>query len=96
MTERLDLWKRQAPEIEQALRTAAGPHVDRMKIAAGEDPVFGRPAIRVSFIATDEKRWNAHWEAMANRLGSVLPADSYIALDWRSMESSYLLRRQPD
>jgi serine/threonine protein kinase len=90
---RPELSKRQAAEIEQALRTAAGPHADRMEIAAGEDPLSRRPALRISFIAADEDRWNSHWLAMVKRLSSILPADSYIALDWQSLSMSHDWRR---
>lgn len=92
-TGRPELWNRQAPEIEQALRTAAGPYADRMEIGVAEDPRYRRPAIRISFIATDENRWNAHWFAMVKRLSSILPADTYIALDWQSLSMSHDWRR---
>ncbi len=96
-TERPDLWKRQAPLIEDALRKAAGPYADRMEIATGEDPLFNRPAIMVRYFATDRDHWDAHWQAMAKRLAAFLPAESYVALDWNQLGlASDYSRQRPD
>ncbi len=84
-TERPDIWKRQAPLIEDALRKAAGPYADRMEIAAGEDPLSNRPAIRVRYLAADRDCWDAHWRAMTARLAAILPAECYVALDWHHL-----------
>ena len=93
-TERPDLWKRQAPLIEDALRNAVGPYADRMEIAKGEDPLFNRPAIMVRYFAEDKDRWDAHWEAMVKRLAAILPAESYVALDWDQLYLERDFRQQ--
>lgn len=96
-TKRADLWKRQAPLIEDALRQAAGPYADRMEIAAGEDPLSNRPAIRVRFLAADRDHWDAHWRAMATRLAAVLPPECYVALDWNQLDfDTDQPRQEPD
>ena len=96
-TQRSDLWKRQAPLIEAALREAAGPYVDRMEISAGQDPLFNRPAIRVRYFTADRAHWDAHWQAMVKRLAAILPAESYVTHDWNhlGLESRYS-RQRPD
>lgn len=96
-TERSDGWKRQAPLIEAALREAAGPYGDRMEISEGQDPLFNRSAIRVRYFAADRKHWDAHWQAMVKRLAAILPAESYVALDWNHLElESYYSRQRLD
>ncbi len=96
-TERADIWKRQAPLIEAALREAAGPYVDRMEIGAGQDPHFNRPAIRVRFFAADREHWDAHWHAMVKRLAAIVPAECYIAIDWNRLNlASEFWRIEPD
>jgi predicted Ser/Thr protein kinase len=96
-TERADVWKRQAPLIEAALREAAGPYVDRMEIGAGQDPLFNRPAIMVRYFAADRDSWDAHWQAMVKRLAAILPAESFVALDWNHLElESHYSRQRPD
>jgi hypothetical protein len=93
-TERPDLWKRQAPLIEAALREAAGPYVDRMEIRAGQAPHFSRPAVRVRYFAADKEHWDAHWQAMVKRLAAILPAETYLAIDWSYSDFDYYYSRQ--
>lgn len=90
-------WKRQAPAIQEALRTAAGPYADQIEFSSGTDPVFGRDAGVVRFIAPDKEQWENHWTAIVKRFATLLPAETYVGLDWSLLgRQTHHPFRQPD